>query len=158
VTVRCAETRADMRVEDPLTSKSVSRSIDLAGTAPIARPHLLGLSIVELISASWFELASDAPAAGPQEAPAARQAARAVVEQRVARPRTQRLAATAAALAFPRAPLCWGGGLAAGGELRGWFGWSADATFARGERGTPLGSVLVDTASGAVSALARVRR
>src|SRR5262245_8737810 len=71
VRVGCAELRAAIRVEDRLTGKTVERTVDLGAAAPVARPHLLALSIVELLAASWVELQSNPrPAQAPPDAAA----------------------------------------------------------------------------------------
>src|SRR5262245_46117262 len=59
VRVICDGLRAEIEINDGLTGKTVRRVVDLAAAAPVARPHLLALSIVELLAATWIELQSN---------------------------------------------------------------------------------------------------
>ena len=59
VRVVCEGLRAEIEIDDPMTGKTIGRVVDLAAAAPVARPHLLALSIVELLAASWIELQSN---------------------------------------------------------------------------------------------------
>ena len=56
VTVACQDGAVALRVDDPITGKSLARTIELASTLPVARGRLVALAIVELVSASWTEL------------------------------------------------------------------------------------------------------
>jgi hypothetical protein len=71
VSARCREDPdvAELEVVDPVTGKSLRRTVDLRAAGPAGRPRLLALSIIELLGASWTELeATGAPGA---DAPAA---------------------------------------------------------------------------------------
>ncbi|MGF1467350.1 MAG: hypothetical protein ACFCGT_14585 [Sandaracinaceae bacterium] len=87
--VRCEGSSVALRVDDPITGKELSRTLELAGTDPRARPRLLALAVVELVAASWTELASNptpvVPPARPPEGSAARRTALQVAEERDSR-------------------------------------------------------------------------
>jgi len=48
-----------MRVEDPLTAKTVLRDLDLTDHTPDMHPRLVALTLAELIVVSWSELATN---------------------------------------------------------------------------------------------------
>jgi len=161
VIARCSGELAAITIDDVLTHKSVSRVIDMAATAPIARPHLLALAIVELLAASWYELAVP-PAVQPVTPVAAspeRDAALAFVHARlpVAPSRQMAVAAIAEVLSFSRVVRLWGGSVEATGDLRRWLAWQAALGLAHGTRSTPLGLVTADDASAAVAVAAQAR-
>lgn len=83
---RCIDGDARLEVDDPLTGKSLQRTVRLQRADPRARARLLALAIVELVAASWSELAlSPAPRAPVVQKPAdrdAREAAIATVQAR----------------------------------------------------------------------------
>ena len=83
VEAACADDVARIRVLDPMTGKSVERSVALSATAPNARARLLALAIAELVAASWYELERNpepkVPPAAPLAPERARDAARAVI-------------------------------------------------------------------------------
>src|SRR5262249_33713515 len=140
-----------LRVDDPISGKSLSRDVDLAGAMPRARPRLVALALVELISASWSEL--DAPAVHA-----------ATVETHTAAPISLplgprdtprlRLAVLAGGLDFvSNTDVLASGGVrlardAAFGAF-GSVGWAADAQAAHGSRRVSLGSVDVDVTDAA---------
>jgi hypothetical protein len=93
VEVGCRRERVFVRVDDPITDKSLERPVRLGRAAPAARSRLLALAIVELLVASWTELAArPAAAAAPSDEPApppapepARKAAQAIARARLPR-------------------------------------------------------------------------
>jgi hypothetical protein len=64
VTVRCAEAVIEVEVLDPVTGKKLSRHLQIPPDLAAARTRVLGISIAELVAASWIELsgASESPA------------------------------------------------------------------------------------------------
>ncbi|HEY4105183.1 MAG TPA: hypothetical protein VGM44_14895 [Polyangiaceae bacterium] len=64
VTVRCAETAIEVEVLDPVTGKKLSRHLQIPPDLAAARTRVLGISIAELVAASWIELSgtSESPA------------------------------------------------------------------------------------------------
>jgi hypothetical protein len=87
VTAACQGASAALEVRDPMTGKSLQRTVALTETAPKARARLLALAVAELVAASWSELESNpqprAPPAEPLPPYAAREAARAAVARSV---------------------------------------------------------------------------
>lgn len=152
--VGCAGALVSLRVEDPVTGKSLTRTIDLAAAGPLsARARLLALAVSELISASWTELESNPqPSVEPIErvaSPEARQRALVAVEKRTSppAPRLRVLALFGGQAFFTRAGLLLGGGLRMGKDHGHRFGWSADLLAHHGSATTDLGLVTVDTVS-----------
>src|SRR5262249_28048912 len=72
----------ELTVNDPLTGKSLQRSVDLSAAGPAGRPRLLALSIIELVWTSWTELEADSPAAPGAAADIRAEALTAVRERR----------------------------------------------------------------------------
>lgn len=52
----CADGRVRLTVDDPVTGKSTTRTVDLTGQPRGLRSRLLGLAISEAVLASWVEL------------------------------------------------------------------------------------------------------
>ena len=130
-------------------------------TAPIARPHLLALASVELLAASWYELAVTpgvqpvTPVASPE-----RDVALAFMRARLplAPSRKVEVSAIADLLSFSRLVRLWGGSVGSdAGDLRRWLAWQAALGLAHGTRSTPLGLVTADTASAALAVTAQAR-
>lgn len=167
VRVGCGAAATDLRVDDPITGKSLTRSVNLSVEAAKARPRLLALSIVELVSASWTELeANPTPALKPVGAvasPGARDAARTVVRARAptldVAPASFRLEALVGRrVFFPNAGGALDGlGLRVGGDrLATWraLGWTADMLAEHGASKVALGAVNVDLVSASFALLA----
>ena len=140
----CDGDLAQLRVDDPLTGKSLERSIDLAALDPKARSRLLALAIAELVSASWTELAIEPPVppVNAQASPEAKEVVRKRVEAAGLRWPGTRLVAMGSARASPTRPN-WGGSLALIFEAGPRFGGEIDAAGFYGVTGTPIGSVVV---------------
>jgi hypothetical protein len=151
VNVTCEGLRAEIRIDDPITGKTIGRVVDLATAAPVARPHLLALSIVELLAATWIELQSNpnptSPPLGAPPTPEARAAALAVVSSRSGARRRPRLLAAVAVQTSTADLQSIGGGLLLGGNLGVRFGWMADVGFQHGDRQVALGRVSADSAT-----------
>jgi hypothetical protein len=62
VTASCDGDNASLRVDDPLTSKSLTRLVDLKAAGANGQARLLALSIIELVCSSWTELEASPPA------------------------------------------------------------------------------------------------
>lgn len=73
----------ELRVEDPVTGKTLRRFVDLSETPPKARDRLLAVAIAELVTASWAELAvnpnPEIPPVGKIEASEVSQRARSLI-------------------------------------------------------------------------------
>jgi len=84
VAVDCYNPLVEIRVEDPVTGKSLERKIDLSTSERTIRARLLALAIAELVSSSWTELVSNpdptvapaGPVASERERRAAQQTVR----------------------------------------------------------------------------------
>jgi len=163
VTTRCADKTVELTVVDPLTGKSLTRSIDVMAEPPKARARLLALAIAELVSASWTELETNptpaVPPAGSPPSPAAKAAARDIVHERtpaftVAPSQPLRAVAVLDRRAF-LAKTAWVTGLGVRlGQDRGTFGWTADMLASQGTRAATLGEVAIDVVSIALGATA----
>jgi hypothetical protein len=153
VAVVCTGELVELRVDDPITGKSLQRMIDLR-EAPDARPRLLALAIVELVTASWTELDTNpdpkVPPAGPRASPEVREAALATVHEQTpapARSRT-RLVALAGGMGWFS-----GTGVLAGGGVRlirddvRHVGWITDVMAHHGSARVSVGSVDIDALS-----------
>jgi hypothetical protein len=163
VRVGCEQSAITLRVDDPITGKSLARTIDLADAIPAARGRLVALAIAELVSASWTELEVNPEPrvrpSGPRPSAEARDAALAAVLARTdhATPLRSRLALEASGERF------FGGtGVLAGAGLRfardsfDPLGWMVDAQAHHGSQATPLGRVSTDVIGlGAIVAVHR---
>ena len=150
-TISCREAIVTLRVDDPITGKSLIREIDLSSTPPRVRARLVALAVSELISASWTELEINAhpavPAVGAVASPSARQSALTAVETH--QPRLSgslRVEALASGqFFFTEVGALWGGGLRVGQDRVRRFGWAIDALAHHGGTTTALGEVVADT-------------
>jgi hypothetical protein len=142
-----------LRVDDPITGNSLTRTVDIGAAIPQARARLVALAIVELISASWTELEANpvprAPPSGPRPSSEARDAALLTVHAQTDRStqRQLRLEALGGGLKYfsPGAPaLLAGGGLRLAGDLSDRTGWMLDAQVHHGTTSVSLGQVSTD--------------
>ena len=53
---QCADGRVGLTIDDPVTGKTTTRTLDLEGQPRNVRSRLLGLAISEAVLASWIEL------------------------------------------------------------------------------------------------------
>jgi len=87
VSVSCTGSIVLIEVIDPVTGKSLSRTVNLDLAAPAARARLFALAIVELVTASWTELQTNpepqVPPASGRASPEVRAAALQAVHDRV---------------------------------------------------------------------------
>ena len=83
----CAAARVRLTIDDPVTGKSTTRSLDLDGQPRGLRSRLLGLAIAEAVLASWIELQltreASAPPAGAVASPETRREAADIAERRL---------------------------------------------------------------------------
>src|ERR1700742_836714 len=56
VRVTCEDALIELEVQDPVTGKKLSRHLQIPPDLAAARARVLGLSIAELVAASWIEL------------------------------------------------------------------------------------------------------
>jgi hypothetical protein len=152
VDVGCAPQGAliELRVDDPITGKRLTRTIDLQRAATNVRARLLALGIAELVAASWTELESNPRPAvapvGPPPSPAAREAALVAVSRRGGGPiGRMRL------VLLGNVQLSWSGPLGLGGsQLRlgrhepHHLSWELHVAYLRGEARVSLGAVSID--------------
>jgi hypothetical protein len=163
VRVSCHDLRAVIQIDDLLTGKTLERVVDLAAAAPVARPHLLALSIVELLAASWIELESNPqPVVPTSPSPAvsseARAAALEVIGKRAGPHVGPALFAAAVAQTSTTHVDTWGAALVLGGTLSVRLGWRLDMALQHGDETVALGRVSVDLASAGGSLVAQLRR
>lgn len=166
VTVGCGATTTQLRVDDPITGKSLTREIDLSKEAPSARPRLLALAIVELVSASWTELeANPTPKVKPVGAtasPIAKEAAKKVVADKLPPPPAPPPSLRVEALVgrrwfFPRTGPSNMFGLRIGDDHIGGFsslGWMGDVIVEHAGVNDSLGTVNVDLVSASAAIVA----
>ncbi|MGZ3451704.1 MAG: hypothetical protein ACXWUG_31360 [Polyangiales bacterium] len=154
VRTACKTGLVELVVDDPITGKSLSRSVDILSSPPKARARLLALAIVELVSASWTELESNpkprVPAAGPKVPESAKKAAKSSLHPQ-ARGRPLRILAIGEErYFFPRTGPLHGFGVRVGDD-RFLVGWAADMTYAFGNVSAPIGTISADLVSAGVS-------
>jgi hypothetical protein len=165
VVVTCSGKTIALRVDDPVTGKSLERSIDLSSEVPKARPRLVALAIVELVSASWTELEANpkpkVPAVTATASSAAKDAAKDSVRTHFLAPiepsSSLRLVAIAGRRTFfPRTGPTTSLGLRIGDDrgALGFLGWSVDLQGEHASVPVALGGVAVDTVSASFAAVA----
>jgi hypothetical protein len=130
-----------LRVDDPITGRSVWRSIDLGESTAPAHARLLALALAELIAASWTELVR--PAVPPPTTPVATSIAPEPSEElapptsvrvsaSLARPRGLRAMLTGGALRFGEEEHSFkGAGVRLFDDGSTWLGWMADVMIHR---------------------------
>lgn len=164
VTVGCADVQIWLRVDDPVTGKSLLRRIYLLTVIPGIRARLLGLAIAELVSASWTELLANpkpvVPAAEPLVPPEIRRAALSVIKRNSAGITQDPDAAWRGPSLvgvimlsgfFTRGTLLTGGGLRLGWSHRRHLGWAVDLIAQHGSSKALLGEVALDAVSAGAS-------
>ena len=153
--VSCAARTVRLRVDDPITGKSLTREVELDESDVASRSRLIALAVAELVDASWTELESnprpEVPPAGARPPPAAVEAARRVVKHR--RPRqidaevgvTRMMVVVSRRAFFSESTAQWGGGMRLGCDEFTHVGWTADILAEHGETEVSLGKVALDT-------------
>lgn len=148
--VSCSST-TEVRVDDPVTKKSLVREIDLAPLAPKAKARTLALAIAELISASWSELLLNpepkVEAVGEKTPPEVLESVRESLPEEAPRG-TLRLEAYGAGRGLFSTPaLQWGGGLRVLWAPRERLGGLFDLSGEHAETRDAAGRLSMDTAS-----------
>lgn len=155
----------DLHVDDGVTGKELSRTIDLAQQDPAVHPRLIALALAELVFASWAELlVTPRPRVLPATQPppeATREATSNRVASKLPRPLPPSgvylLGIGGVMLLFTGAPVLAGGGLRIGGDHLSHLSWDADVTVFHGSAATALGSVTGDLLSARIALLAHHR-
>jgi hypothetical protein len=158
VRIVCESMRATIDVDDPVTGKRIERAVDLAAAAPVARPHLLALSVVELLAAGWVEIESNPQPVTPPVSPASTPQIQAPPPEAVSARRGPRLLAGFVAQTSTAGPWSTGGGVVVAGDVEAHVGWMVDVTFQQGRSAFAVGQVTVDNASALAAVFARASR
>ncbi|MEZ0312933.1 MAG: hypothetical protein ACAI38_14250 [Myxococcota bacterium] len=139
----------ELRVDDPITGKTLQRLIDVKNEPDAARSRLIGIAIGELVRASWIELlANPSPRVKPVEKTTTPSLQRAVVER--ARPSLSTSIAPECGATFYGAATgqtMWGCGLGMRASAALWH-LSAEADVGAGERDVAMGRIDTTVASG----------
>lgn len=155
----------DLHVDDGVTGKELSRTIDLAQQDPSVHPRLVALALAELVFASWAELlVTPRPRVLPATQPPP-EATREATSDRVARKLPRPLPPSGlyfaglggVMLLFTGAPVLAGGGLRLGGDHLYHVSWDADFTAFHGSAQTALGSVSGDLLGARIALLGHYR-
>ena len=143
-----ADRTFELRVDDPITGKTLQRLIDVKNEPEAARARLVGIAIGELVRASWIELlANPTPRVPPVEKATTPSLQRAVVER--ARPSLSTSLAPTCGATFYGARLdetMLGCGLGMRASASLWHV-SASADVGGGDRSAPLGRIETTAAS-----------
>lgn len=147
VRVTCSDEMIELQVEDPVTGKRLSRHLRIPPDLAAARSRMLGLSIAELVAASWIELrgtrtspAKVVDATAPRET---HEVALEAAEHGLGTRRPQyELSALASARHWTRDDFTsFGGAIAFSWLLESWFALAFDADAATGAQAVSLGRV-----------------
>ncbi len=132
----------ELRVDDPITGKTLQRLIDVKNEPDAVRARLVGIAIGELVRASWIELlANPTPRVPPVEKATTPSLQRAVVER--ARPSVSTSLSPTCGYTMYGAGLddsMWGCGLGMRASASLWHV-SAQADVGAGDRNVPFGRV-----------------
>ena len=115
--VVCEGDAVEIRVDDPLSRKRLTRKVSLAAFGSSTKSRLLALAVVELVSASWTELQADEPPAvepaGPPPDRRVREEVRDVLRSRLPPRRPRWRASLVGGFGYESASLgpAWGGGV-----------------------------------------------
>lgn len=159
VRIDCTAATTQLTVDDPLTAKGLTRTIDLRGGDTDVRSRTVAIAIAELVAASWSELETNPS----PRVPAAATPPSGVVDDALAatrhahRSRVGRLQISAVAstqVFFSSAGVLWGGGLRVAADASRYVGWSVDLLEHHGGFDDALGHVSIDTLTASGSALA----
>jgi hypothetical protein len=146
VVVTCEPNLVRMEVLDSVTGKRLVRHLDLRRYAASARPRLLGVSVAELVAASWVELAAHQQApVRPVEARGSersRDMAVRVAEDTLLPPPTWDVEPSIGGRRLDQGRLTvLGGALALNRSQRGWLAYGGDLTLEGGSSAVSLGRV-----------------
>jgi hypothetical protein len=153
--VTCEGDAVEIRVDDPITRKRLTRRVPVVSLGASTKSRLLALAVVELVSASWTELESDVPPAvepeGPKPNPIVRDDARKVVKARSApaAPRWRTSLIGGPGYDVSSLGLSWGGGARVRYRLTSSIGLTSDVFAEGGARDDPRGRISWQKASAA---------
>jgi hypothetical protein len=156
VVVACQDGLIELRVNDPITGKSLKRTIDVRESGKPAQARLIALAAAELVYTSWTELvtnpAPEVAAAGPRASVEVvqnmRDAVRKKLPSKIAPPQPLRVLGVVSRRSFlAHGGTLWGGGLRIADDPFPLIGWSADAVVEHGSIAASLGDVAIDTAT-----------
>lgn len=159
VGVSCSEPGIELRVEDRVTGKSMTRVLPASSFADASSTRLLALAIAEFVVASWIELRlQPAPAVqpvGPRAGPAARRVAESAVAERTpaSSPILRRTLSAGASAQFWSAhdAVLFGGGVRVLLPLWAKLVWTASADLAIGRADADYGRLGLFTTSVALA-------
>ncbi len=159
----CTELGVELRVDDPITGKSLRRTINLTRAPVTSRPRLLALALAELTFTSWTELVirlrpeapapvTEVPPESAEPVPAAtlqvtRQAMSEKLRPALPDPRLHTAAVGSAMALFAGTGVLFGGGLNLGYEYAHHLGLSFDVLAHHGSTLSALGSLSTDVIS-----------
>ena len=164
--VTCEEPgRLSLRIDDPLTGKSIWRSIDLSSQAESVRARLLAVAIAELLYASFAELLLDQRAEvatpKPTQPVAVVKAWSGLLEDKLKQPLPLlgvELGVVASIAVQQDAPtLLAGGGLRLLADTQYHLGWDVDLQYLFARTEGSLGSVRSDRIGGRLAVHGQVR-
>lgn len=164
--VGCEEPgRLSVRIDDPLTGKSIWRSIDLSSQVESVRARLLAVAIVELLYASFAELLLDQrteiATPKPAQPVAVVQAVSGLLEDKLKQPLPPlgvELGVVASIAVQQDAPtLLAGGGLRLLADTHYHLGWDVDLQYLFARTEGSLGSVRSDRIGGRLAIHGQVR-
>jgi len=152
--VACEGEALAFSVDDPITGRALTRTVDLSRAAPNARARLLALAIVEVVEASWSEQLFS-----PPPAPEVHKVVPPLVPVPAApaqRPKFG-LSAHAASRTLLTSPLWqWGGGLRFVHTPFRFLGYAAELSAEHGTFSTTLGSVFITSVDGLLELLGQL--
>lgn len=156
----CDGTQVRLVIADPVSRKSLERTVELASVDADSRSRVLGLAAAELVAMSWLELVTNPePAAEPAlpTPPAAtREEAAALARGRAGMGTRSWLSAEGSLALTVGAPPLYGVGLRWSWQRFAIFGFELGARVEHGRAAFGLGDVDVNRASLAVGAHARL--
>lgn len=163
VTVTCDAEMVTLHVVDPVTGKTLERRIAQSSLHPVARERFLALAIVELVAASWIELAvTPEPAVEPADRTASettREQAREAATVATAPPEGTVRVSLLGAISLVGSPLrgSFGGGARVDHEPDPLLGWSLALWGEHAEASTALGGIAIDQLGGQLEGTLRAR-
>lgn len=156
VAISCDQRLIRLDVDDPITGKSLQRTVDLSDASTSTRARLVAIAASELVYASWTELAvnptPEVPPAGLRPALDLTRTVRDQVQKKLPAklnpPQPMRVVGMASRRWFlSEGGELWGGGIRVSDDPFALFGWSADGLVEHGTVRASLGRVDVDTAT-----------
>lgn len=153
--VSCQGRSIHLRVDDPITGKSLTRDVDVDVSDAPGRARLVALAVAELVAASWTELETnprpEVQPAGARPPQSAVDAVRKVVRAKIPKQSDEEIGRTRMTLVasrrsfFSESTAQWGGGMRLGRDEFEHVGWTADILGEHGATDVSLGTVYLDT-------------